>query len=77
MKATERRLIEEKDKLSSEILKIKKRIEEKESEKNRALLCAKDDCDQRVGPFILSLSLEGLFLGTSNLTYPENKNSSN
>ena len=50
MKATERRLNDEKEKLSNEIFRIKKQIEEKEAEKIRAVRDAKADGDQRVRP---------------------------
>ncbi len=48
MKATERRLNDEKDKLSNEIFRLKKQIEEEEAEKIRAVREAKADGDQRV-----------------------------
>jgi len=48
MKATERRLNDEKEKLSNEICRLKKQIEEKEAEKIRAVREAKADGDQRV-----------------------------
>ncbi len=48
MKVVERRLNDEKDKLSTEIGRLKKQIEEKEAEKIRAVRDAKADGDQRV-----------------------------
>jgi hypothetical protein len=53
MKVVERRLNDEKDKLSTEIGRLKKQIEEKEAEKIRAVRDAKADGDQRVIFFTL------------------------